>query len=311
MKKIVTITTALLLCACSSVNKKTVSYQMSKFDTAKYYVVSGTGADKKAAAQNALDTMTRELSARPAASVVQNLVPDLMANAQVEKTWRADKSEGKRYYALAVLPRKNARTVVTPLINQADAQLTGLASQFASPADPLADLKVAYKMQPIVERRAKLDDMYQFLDESSASYMPENFAPYKNLFKQKMAAVLVGVDVEGQESAAMITYIVDALNKMGLGVVNTDSPDKVLSVKIITNIDGYNSKKVNGLIWCTSSAAISLVDEQNGATFSRFNVSQRAGTTRKADSLRRSMQAAGEQAASEIATRMETYLKNK
>jgi len=311
MKKLLTITTALVLCACSSVNKKTVSYQMSKFDTSKYYVVSGEGATKKAAAQNALDTMARQLNARPAAALESNLVADLMANAQTEKTWRADKSEGKHYYSLAVLPRESARMVLTPLINQADAQLAGLSGQFATPADPLADLKVAYKMQPIIERRASLDDMYQFLDENNASFMPETFAPYKNLFKQKMAAVLVGVEGEGKESTAMVTCIVDALNKMGLGVVDMSNPDKVLSVKIKTDVDGYNSKKVNGLIWCTSSAAVSLVDEQNGATFSRFNVSQRAGTTRQADSLRRSMQAAGEQAAQEIASRMETYLKNK
>ena len=53
------------------------------------------------------------------------------------------------------------------------------------------------------------------------------------------------------------------------------------------------------------------MDAAQEATFSRFNVSQRAGTTRREDSLRHSMQIAGEQAALEVEARLATYLKNK
>ena len=311
MKKLLTLSTALLLCACGGLNKKTVSYQMGKYDSAQYYVVAGDGVDKKASAQNALDNMKRELVSHAPGAVDTNVFTDLMANASVEKTWRAPKNEGKHFYSLAVLSREKAKAVVTPLLNQADAQLAGLSHQFATPADPLADLKVVYKMQPIIARRAALDDVYQFVDASRQSYMPDTFAPYKNIYKEKLAAVLVGVEIEGNESAVLTTYIVDALNKMGLGVVDMSDPDKVLFVKIQTEVDGYYSKKVEGLYWVTSSAAVSLIDAQKDVTFSRFNVSERAGTSRQADSLRRSMQAVGEIAAQEIQPRLETYLKNK
>ena len=310
MKKLLIVTTAVLLCACSGVNKKTVSYQTAKFDAQQYYVVAGEGADKKAASNQALANMKRELAAHTAVVAGNNVVTDLMANATVEKAWRASKNEGKHYYALAVLPREKANSVLVPLLNQADGQLASLAQQFATPADPLADLKVAYKMQPIIEKRTALDGTYQFVNQHE-SYNPQAFAPYKDLFKQKMAAVLVGVDVDGNESATLVTYVVDALNKMGLGVVDMSDPDKVLFVKIQTEVDGYYSKKVEGLIWVTSNAYVSLIDTQKDVTFARFNVSQRAGTTRQADSIRRSMQAAGEQAAQEITARLEAYLKNK
>ena len=309
-KTIVWAVLALLLSACSGLNKKTVSYQVAKWDASKYYVVSGEGTSKKASAQNALDRMQQELQQHTPADA-QDLLGDLMANASVKKTWRDPETAAKHYYSLAVLPRKNAQTVLTPSLNQVDAQLGGLAAQFSDPADPLADLKVAYKMQPLVQRRKALDEVYQFVDESSRSYMPETFGPYQNILKQKMAAVLVGIEGEGRESAVMVTYVVDALNKMGFGVVQENTPNQVLTVKLQTEVEGYNSKKVNGLIWCTSSAAVSLVDAAQGATFSRFNVSQRAGTTRREDSLRRSMQTAGEQAAREIEARLATYLKNK
>ena len=225
--------------------------------------------------------------------------------------WKDKESKAKHYYALAVLPRNKARAILEPRLEQLDAQLTGLSQQFSTPADPLADLKVAYKMQPLIENRLALDDLYQFLDESRRSYHAETFAPYKNIFKEKMRAVLVGVQVDGVESAVLTTYVVDALNKLGLGVVQFEDPDKVLLVKIETETDNYNSKKVDGLIWCSSSAAISLIDTQNNATFSRFSIHERAGTSRYEDSLRRSMQSIGESASQQIATRLEAFLKTR
>ena len=310
MKKWLVLFSAAGLCACSSMNKNTVSYQMSKYDTSRYYVVAGEANTKQEAAANAAEQMQQALLQHtPTAG--QDIIEDLMANAKVEKVWKDKQTQQKHYFALSVLPREKANAVLVPFLNQADAQLAGLASQFATPADPLWDLKVAYKMQPIVERRLALNDTYQFLQADRSSYMPDTFAPYKTIFKEKMAAVLVGVDVEGAESRVLVTYVIDALNKMGLGVVDETDPDQVLSVKIETEVDNYSSKKVDGLIWCSSGATISLVDTQRGVTFSRFNVHERAGTSRIEESLRRSMQAVGEQAATQISTRLENYLKTK
>lgn len=310
MKKIALVTLTLALAACGGLNKNTVSYQMSKYDTSRYYVVSGDGATKKAAAAQAQENMQRELAAHTPAAA-QEVLGDLLANAQVEKVWRDKEVTAKHYYALAVLPRAKANAILTPLLNQADAQLTGLAQQFSTPVDPLADLKVAYKMQPIIERRNALDDVYQFLQADHSSYMPANFAPYKNAFKEKMAAVLVGVSVEGVESNVLRSYVIDSLNKMGLGVVDAADPDQTISVQILTEVDNYTSPKIDKLIWCSSGATVHLIDAQRQTTFSSFNVHERAGTSRLEDSLRRSMQSVGEQSAKQIMLRLENYLKTK
>ena len=301
---------SLLLGACSGLNKNTVSYQMSKYDTSKYYVVSADAQTKQQAQSSALDAMRQDIITQvPAAEPA--LVADIIANAKAEKVWKDKESNTKHYYALAVLPREKARAILEPRLDQADTQLSGLAQQFSTPADPLSDLKVAYKMQPIIESRIALDDLYQFLDESRRSYKAETFAPYKNIFKEKMRAVLVGVEVDGVESATLTTYVVDALNKLGLGVVKADDPNKALLVKIETETDNYNSKKIDGLVWCSSSAAISLTDAQNGATFSRFDAHERAGTSRYEESLRRSMQSIGESVAPQIVARLEAFLKTR
>jgi len=310
MKKVVLLVLALALVACNGLNKNTVSYQASKYDTAQYYVVSGDGATKKEASEKALANMQREL-VQHTPTVGQDIIGDLVANANVEKVWRDKETDIKHYYALAVLPRAKASSILTPLLNQADAQLTGLAQQFSTPADPLADLKVAYKMQPIIERRNALDDVYQFLQADHSSYMPETFAPYKNVFKEKMAAVLVGVTVEGVENNALASYVIDSLNKMGLGVVSAEDPNQTIAVEIATEVDNYTSSKINNLIWCASGATVQLIDAQRQVIFSSFSVHERVGTSRVEDSLRRSMQAVGEQAAEQIVLRLENYLKTR
>jgi hypothetical protein len=53
MKKITMLSLVLALAACGGLNKNTVSYQMSKYDTAQYYVVVGEGNTKKEASANA------------------------------------------------------------------------------------------------------------------------------------------------------------------------------------------------------------------------------------------------------------------
>lgn len=311
MKQLIAGAAALLLCACTAMNKNTVNYQMGSYNAQKYYVVAGEGMTKEGASANALENMRREMVQQAPAAANQGVVTDLMANAEVEKTWRDQDFSGKHYYALAVLPRAKARKVLSPLLDQEDAKLEGLAAQFANPPQPLADLKIAFKMQQPVSRRAALDEIYQFLDASRQSYRPEVFTPFKTILQDKLAAVLVAVDVQGVQSEVLVTYVVDALNRMGLGVTDAANPDKVLSVQIVTDVDAYDSEKVQGLVWCSSGASISLVDVGRGVTFARFNVHERAGTSRAEDSLRRSMQSVGEQAAVQIAARLETYLKTK
>ena len=310
MRKIIPLIFTLALCACGGLNKNTLSYQASKYDTTQYYVVAGEGATKKDASSAALANMQQELIQHMPVQG-QDIIRDLVANANVEKVWRDKDVDMKHYYALAVLPREKANSILTPLLNQADAQLTGLAQQFSNPADPLADLKVAYKMQPIIERRSALDDAYQFLQADHASYMPATFAPYKNVFKEKMAAVLVGVSVEGVESNLLASYVVDSLNKMGLGVVSAEDDNQTITVEIDTEVDNYTSSKIDKLIWCSSGATAQLIDAQRQVVFSSFSVRERAGTSRLEDSLRRSMQAVGEQTAEQIVLRLENYLKTK
>lgn len=311
MKKWMILAAAALLGACASVNKNTVNYQMSRYDQSKFYVVAGEGATKDAAAEQALANMRIDVISSVADVKSANILPDLMANAKAEKVWRDKSSKVKNYFALAVLNRDTAKQIVTLPIDKLDAKLAGLAAQFAASPDKFADLKVAFKMQPLVNQRNILSDLYQFLDAGEEGYKADEFSRYKTVLRDKMAAIRVAVKVKGVESVTMMSLVVDALNKMGLGVVPADAEDIAIMVNINTDVDGYESEKVKGLEWCSSSASVSMTDQATGATFARFNVHDRAGTSRAADSLRRSMQGVGEKASEQITRRMDAYLKTR
>lgn len=311
MKKWISLAAAALLAACAGVNKNTVSYQMSRFDQEKYYVVAGEGNTKAAAAKNALDNMKADiLRAVPSAAQVAE-VNDVLANAKTDKVWRDKGSKEKNYFALAVVPRDTAKDIIARPIDRVDAKLSGLAVQFALSTDKFADLRIAFKMQPLIEQRNTLSDLYQFFDAGQEGYKAAEFAQYKNLLKSKMAAIRVSVEVSGVESEVLTSQVVDALNKMGLGVVDPDADNIAIAVKVKTEVDGYESEKLSGLVWCNSQAAVAMTDRATGATFARFSVYDRAGTSRRADSLRRSMQAVGEKSAEQISRRMDAYLRTK
>ena len=139
----------------------------------------------------------------------------------------------------------------------------------------------------------------------SLSSVEEPFAALKNA----MGAVKVSIKTKGPQHTVLLSKITDALDQMGLGVALDREAKAPLSVVVQTDVDGYESEKVKGLEWCSSMASVSMVDETLGVTFARFDVHDRAGTSRRVDSLRLSMQGVGEKAAEQISQRMYAYLK--
>lgn len=312
MKKGLILLCTLGLCACTSMNKNTVSYQMSKYDSNVYYVVAGEGASKAAAGEDALANMRQNIEINvPDVNTIEQL-GDLVANAKVGKVWR-DKSvkKPKHYFALAVLKRQNAEKILQVPANDLDARLGALATQLQANEDKFAGLRAAFAMEPLIIKRNTLQDLYTFLSREHEGYETQRFDTYKKLYNERLAAVKVATLVRGEENAILLSRITDAVNKMGLSTVEPTDSSAQLSVEVDAQVDGYGSERLKGLQWASTSAAVSLRDLQAGSTFSRFNVNDRAGTGRKADSLRKSMEGMGDKAAVQIVERLTNYLKTK
>lgn len=312
MKKLFVPVCALALCACAGINKNTVSYQMSKYDRQAYYVVPGEGADKETAFASALDNMRRSfVQNAPEARDLPQL-NDLTANAKEGKIWR-DKSRKneKNYFALAVLKRQTAEQILKAPADELDARLGALAAQLQSAEDKFAGLRAAFAMQPLIVKRNAVQDLYTFVSQNNEGYETQRFETYKRLYNDRLASVRVAAVVRGEENAVLLSRITDAVNKMGLSVTGPEDSSAILAVEADAQVDGYGSERLKGLEWAATSAAVSLRDLQAGTTFARFNVYDRAGTGRRADSLRKSMEGVGDKASAEIVKRLTDYLKTK
>ena len=312
MKKLFILFAALGLCACAGVNKNTVSYQMGKYDQHTYYVVAGEGADKEAASANALANMRASFGQAVPDAADLPQIKDIMANAEVDKVWR-DKSrkDPKNYFALAILKRQTAELILQVPANALDARLGALAAQLQGTDDKFAGLRAAFAMKPLIEQRNVVQDLYAFVSQDHAGYEAARFDNYKKLYNDRLAAVKVAVIIHGEEDQVLLSRITDAVNQMGLSVVGAEDSSALLSVEVNAKVDGYGSERLKGLVWAATSAAVSLRDLQAGTTFARFNVYDRAGTGRKEDSLRKSMEGVGNKASAEIIKRMTDYLKTK
>lgn len=312
MKKVLLLVLAAgFLAACSSINKNTLSYKLSRYDQTRYYAVGGEGSTKEAAGENAKTNMRRAIEMNVVDVNTINVLDDVLSNARVDKVWRDKSRKDKHYLAIVTLEREPVLKQLAVPIANLDNQLGSLAVQFSNPTQKFADLKIVFRMQPLVVKRNVFEELYQFINFEGAGYNSEAFNKYKQQIAEKLAAIKVSLYIEGTQSEVLTSYIVNAVNELGLSPVLGKADDASLAVRIVTETDPYDSTRLQGLAWNSSSAAINLVDEETGGTFARFSVHERVGTSRAADSLRRSMLAVGEKAAPQVKEKLLNYLKTK
>ncbi|MBR3899696.1 MAG: hypothetical protein IKJ44_05435 [Elusimicrobiaceae bacterium] len=311
MKRLMIVFAAALLCACSGMNKNTISYQAGKYDPAAYYVVSGTGETKEAASANAMANMKQSFIRSVADVQIIEELDDLAANAKIEKVWKDKSSQTKRYFAIAVLKRQIAEQILQAPANELDARLGAYASQLQTNNDKFSGLRAAMSMENLIVKRNVLQDLYAFISQDRIGYETERFENYKKLYNDRLSAVKVAAVVRGDSHEELLSKIVSGINKMGLSAVGPEDKTALMSVEVQAKVDGYESEKVKGLEWAATSAAVNMRDLEDGTTFASFTLHDRAGTGRKADSVRKSMQAVGVKAADEIVLNLKKYLKTK
>ena len=224
MKKSWIILAALGLCACASVNKNTVSYQMSKYDQQVYYVIAGEGDTKSAAAADARMNMRKniELNVVDAKEIAQ--VEDLLANAKIVKTWRdKSQSQNKHYLSLAVLKRATAQKILEAPINDTDAQLGALATQLQATEDKFAGLRAAFAMDPLIAKRNILEDF--------KVYKPHCIPAVPRLYEVFRNKIIEGV--RAKKKWALVSFIMNnqkLLRAIGLGKLVNKVLNQIRSV---------------------------------------------------------------------------------
>ncbi|ACC97755.1 hypothetical protein Emin_0191 [Elusimicrobium minutum Pei191] len=306
MKKILALTVcAVILAACSTVNKNTLSYKLSKVSSEKYITGVGFAQDKKEAQERAKADIQAFFNATSAGQMP--VVADIYNHAFIEETWK-DK-QTNTYYAIAALERKVAKNMIKNNLDAMDSQLAGLVMQFNMKQDKFAKVKTALKIQPLLLKRNALEDLHEKIDYTGQGYDPQNFSSLKNIVYQSMNDVRFSLQVLGKNSEILHTHIINALNEMGLSVAINQEAD--ISVDVNSEIVEYPSKRLEGLYWCSATATVGLKDVETGGIFARFSISGRQGSSRTEEAVKRTMDDIGQSAGKEIKDRLYDYLERR
>lgn len=305
MKKITVLLLAALLCACSSVNKNTLSYKLSKVNGEKFLTSYGKGQTKEEAQKAAMQEMKKMLTA--SLPDKDDAVADLYNQALIKETWKDAKT--KVYYSIAALNRESGKTTLKTYLDTQDRQISGFTTRLGIEIDKFARIKTAMKLQPLIERRNQLDSLYSLVDYEGKGYNSDKYIGYKNVLFDTLNKVRISLTVLGQNSEILHTHIINALNEMGLSVAINEEAD--ISIDVNSEITEYPSKRLEGLVWCSATATTGIKDMETKGIVARFSISDRQGTGRAQDSIRKTMDEIGKQSAGEIKTKLLTYLERR
>lgn len=303
MKKIALLAmTAVLAAACSTVNKNTLSYKLSKVNGEKFLTAVSSGFEKKADAEaDAKRIMKNRLTAAGGENDI--IVADLYNHAFIQDTWR-DKTN-KKYYAIAALERRVGKDMIIKEIHNLDGQINGLASQFET-ADKFGQVRTGLKIQPVIEQRNSFQDLYALLDFGGQGFEADKYNALKKSIYESLNKVKFSLTVKGANSNILHSHIINGLNEIGLSVAINEAAD--ISVDVTSEINEYPSKIVNGLMWCRSTSTIALKDMSTGGIFSTFTVTDRQGSSRAEEAVIRTMDSVGQSSSVEVQTRLLNYL---
>lgn len=307
--KLLVVLPVLALCACSG-NKNILRENSKAYPYEKYLSKVASAATKDEAKEAALTELRGVFSVLPSDPASDARRENLLSSAKVAKTWKVKKDGNKRFYALAVLERKPALEALQTYYVGYDTQIGNLTKKLNEEQDKFIRIKYAIQMSDLLDKRSTLDAEYKILSYDSTPYNEELLYNARAAYNRAFYEIKVSSRITGDEQEIIKTPIIDNLNSLGFQVgENLDKADIELMMKVYT--DKYESDKVKGLNWCTSIATVTLKDLATGGIFAIYSKTERVGSSRKEESQRRSLVAAGQQAALAVKQKVLDYLQTK
>lgn len=312
MKKLIrllVVLPVLALCACSG-NKNILRENSKAYPYEKYLSKVASAATKDEAKEAALAELKGIFSALPSDPASEARRDNLLSSAKVVKTWKIKKDGTKRFYALAVLERKPALEALQTYYVGYDVKIDNLTKKLNEEQDKFVRIKYAMQMADLLEQRSALDAEYKILSYDATPYNEELLYNARAAYNRAFYKIKISSKITGDEQEIIKTPIIDNLNTLGFQVgEDLDKADIELRMKVYT--DKYESDKVKGLNWCTSIATVTLKDLATGGVVVTYSKTERVGSHRKEEAQRRSLVAAGQQAALAVKQKVLDYLQKR
>lgn len=297
-----------LMCACS--NKNVLRENLKTYPYDKYLSKVASANTKAEAKEAALTEIKNIFATLPADDQSQARRDNILSLAKIAKTWKVKQDGNKRYYAMAILERQPAMEALQPYYTGYDAKIESLTKKLNEEPDKFVRIKYALQMEKLLKERNPLDDEYKILSYDATPYNEELLYNAHAAYNRAFYEVKISSKIIGDEQETVKTPIIDTLNSLGFQVgENLPNADIELIMKVY--VDKYESKTLQGLNWCTSTATVNLKDLATGGIFATYSKTEREGSTRKETSQLRSLIAAGQDAALAVKEKVLNYLERK
>ena len=307
--KLFVVLPVLALCACSG-NKNILRENLKTYPYEKYLSKVASAATKDEAKEAALAELQSVFSDLPADTATQARRENLLSLAKIAKTWKVKQNDTKRFYAMAILERQPALEALQSYYTGYDVKIENLTKKLNEEQDKFVRVKYAMQMANLLDQRAVLDAEYKILSYDATPYNEELLYNARAAYNRAFYEIKISSKITGDEKEIIKTPIIDNLNSLGFQVgENLDKADIELVMK--TYVDKYESDTTKGLNWCTSIATVTLKDLATGGIFAIYSKTERVGSYRKEEAQRRSLLAAGQEAALAVKEKVLDYLRSK
>ncbi len=217
---------------------------------------------------------------------VRTATKKVLDGVDIVARWK-DSSVG-RYYALAVLPKDHALMEIDAKATEIDSEAAQQKTLFAQASDSFGRAKAAAKLLALSKARDGLAADSLVL---GGGPLPGDFdsGAVRSQAAAALAALNVVVSVAGDGADEVQTAVVSGLNAAGLSAKSGAPGDKAdLTATAQVNVTAQDAGDSR---WKRSraSATVGLQDGRTGATFSTFEVTERADATGEGEARRRSL----------------------
>ena len=297
-----------VICACG--NKNILRENLKTYPYDKYLSKVASANTKDEAKEAALAEIRTIFSALPSDPESNARRDNLLALAKIAKTWKVRNNGNKRYYAMAILERQPALEALQPYYTGIDANIESLTKKLNEEPDKFVRIKFAMQMENLLKERNPLDDEYKILSYDATPYREELLYNARAAYNRAFYEIKISSKIIGDQQETIKTPIIDNLNTLGFQVgENLPQADIELVMKVY--VDKYESKTLEGLNWCTSTATVNLKDLDTGGIFAIYSKTEKDGSIRKETAQLRSLLSAGQQAALAVRQKILDYLERK
>ena len=213
-------------------------------------------------------------------------------------------------YALAVLDRVKASSVMQDKIRTFDNECVQWQSQFAAAGSAFEKAKDAMKVLSLIKARAKLNDELRLLNGQGLT-PPFDQAGVNTQAAQALSALSVAVSVEGPGAVKVRSGIVEGLSSLGMSAADSAAKaDIAISARVQTEPIEADAATDPGWRWVRSQAVVDFTDQRAGKTFLSLKADDREASVSQQEATQRSYSGLASSLSNKVRQALTDYLES-